>query len=371
MKRLAIITSHIIQYQLPFFKEISRQKNITPFFFAGSNHGLKKNSYDKNFQNITQWKRKIEIKNFYISKKNNDINSFFIYYSNLYKILKQKKIDSILILGWNKLIFWQAIFFALITKTKISLRVENNLEHKQNIIKKGIKYIIFPIFFKIFYKFFYIGTLNKRFYLNYKVKKKKLFFSPYSVDNFFFQKEKKINSLKKKTINFIFVGKFIERKNVKIILEVAKELNEYRDIKFNLVGNGPLYQRYLDYKKKNKLKQVNFIGFQNQSQLINNYYKNDILILPSKYETWGLVVNEAMAAGLFCLVSNQVGSRYDLIIKKKTGLIFKYNSLKDLKDKILYLKKNYSKLKKFRKKIFITINKYSIKNSVKNLINEI
>ena len=61
-------------------------------------------------------------------------------------------------------------------------------------------------------------------------------------------------------------------------------------------------------------------GYKNQYQISKLYKKNDILILPSAYETWGLVVNEAMAAGLPCIVSNKVGCRYDLVKNGKTGL---------------------------------------------------
>ena len=47
---------------------------------------------------------------------------------------------------------------------------------------------------------------------------------------------------------------------------------------------------------------------------------NHVLILPSTYEPWGLVVNEAMAAGMPVLVSNEVGAHYDLVDGNDTGL---------------------------------------------------
>src|SRR5207248_580451 len=58
---------------------------------------------------------------------------------------------------------------------------------------------------------------------------------------------------------------------------------------------------------------VKFMGFVNQSQLPETYRAADILVLPSEYEPFGLVVNEAMACGLPAIVSDQVGARFDLV----------------------------------------------------------
>jgi glycosyltransferase involved in cell wall biosynthesis len=55
-------------------------------------------------------------------------------------------------------------------------------------------------------------------------------------------------------------------------------------------------------------------GFVNQSELPSYYHAADILVLPSEAEPWGLVVNEAMAAGVLPVVSDRVGSAPDLVV---------------------------------------------------------
>jgi glycosyltransferase involved in cell wall biosynthesis len=68
---------------------------------------------------------------------------------------------------------------------------------------------------------------------------------------------------------------------------------------------------------------VSFAGFLNQSAIASAYAASDCLVLPSDHgETWGLVVNEAMACGLPAVVSDLVGCREDLIIEGKTGLSY-------------------------------------------------
>ena len=59
---------------------------------------------------------------------------------------------------------------------------------------------------------------------------------------------------------------------------------------------------------------ASFAGFLNQSEIPGAYVAADVLVLPSESETWGLVVNEALACGLPCVVSDACGSAEDLVI---------------------------------------------------------
>jgi glycosyltransferase involved in cell wall biosynthesis len=76
---------------------------------------------------------------------------------------------------------------------------------------------------------------------------------------------------------------------------------------------------------------VLFVGFQNQRLLSPYYHAADLLVLPSQYsETWGLVVNEALAHGLPCVVSTAVGCAEDLVRPGHTGEIFPVGSVSGL-----------------------------------------
>jgi glycosyltransferase involved in cell wall biosynthesis len=67
---------------------------------------------------------------------------------------------------------------------------------------------------------------------------------------------------------------------------------------------------------------VRFLGFVNQSGLPETYVASDILVLPSEYEPFGLVVNESMLCRCPVIVSDRVGARFDLIEDGKTGYVF-------------------------------------------------
>jgi glycosyltransferase involved in cell wall biosynthesis len=69
------------------------------------------------------------------------------------------------------------------------------------------------------------------------------------------------------------------------------------------------------------------MGFQNQLQTRDWYYAADLLVVPSQFETWGLVVNEAFSCGLPALVSDSCGVANDLVEQEKTGLIYPVGDL--------------------------------------------
>jgi len=106
--------------------------------------------------------------------------------------------------------------------------------------------------------------------------------------------------------------------------------NEYRlrvPIHLLIVGDGAL--REMIQAKADCLRGsvgrtcVTLTGFLNQSEMPKAYAAADCLVLPSDAgETWGLVVNEAMASGLPAIVSDHVGCGADLIERQTTGNIF-------------------------------------------------
>jgi glycosyltransferase involved in cell wall biosynthesis len=362
-KNLAIITTHPIQYQVPLFKTLSKFKKINSYVLYGCNQGINKKKMDKDFNKRFFWNiPMLKGYKYFFSKKNSDYDSWFLRFINLSDKLKKINCNCILILGWNKLLYFQAILYAIQNKIPILLRAENNLKSEDSMLKKILKKIIFRFFFSLFKSIYYIGKLNKYFYLYYGVKKSKLYSTPYFVDNNFFYNKK----IKKKSrdFNVLFVGKFIRRKRPFDIIKLAEILKYYKSINFTMVGDGPLLLECKKFVKKKFLNNISFTGFQNQRQMKSVYSKTDILINTSSYETWGLVVNEAMAAGLPCIVTDRTGCAADLIKKNKTGYIYRVGDLCSLKKYILKIYNN----EKFYLRMSINANNIIKKNSIENTV---
>ena len=118
----------------------------------------------------------------------------------------------------------------------------------------------------------------------------------------------------------LFVGKLVPSKRPTNIVRAAARLERGASVVF--VGSGALEGelRTLAVELGVDLK---LIGFLNQTELGEAYAIADCLVLPSDYpETWGLVVNEALATGLPCVVSNAVGCAPDMIRDGESGYVY-------------------------------------------------
>ena len=117
-------------------------------------------------------------------------------------------------------------------------------------------------------------------------------------------------------IRLLFVGRLSEEKNILNMISTLKS----SDFNFNLsiVGTGPQQSKVKDLIKGKS--NFNYLGGQTPDELKSIFSEHDVLILPSKAEPWGLVVNEAINFGLAVLVSNSVGCHHELV--RNNGEIF-------------------------------------------------
>jgi glycosyltransferase involved in cell wall biosynthesis len=107
--------------------------------------------------------------------------------------------------------------------------------------------------------------------------------------------------------HFIYVGQLIPRKNVDTLLQALAAMRGISDT-LTIVGTGPLdddLRRLTD--ELGLADKVRFEGHQDIDELIDSYAATDTLVLPSTEEVWGLVVNEALSAGLSVVVSDRCG----------------------------------------------------------------
>lgn len=127
-----------------------------------------------------------------------------------------------------------------------------------------------------------------------------------------------------RTFCFLFAGKLQPKKRPFDLLEALRLLQVdplATPVHLLLVGTGPLEEACRALAAQHRLP-VSFAGFLNQSEMPSAYAVADSLVLPSDHgETWGLVVNEAMACGLPAIVSDQVGCAEDLVLEGRTGLV--------------------------------------------------
>lgn len=151
---------------------------------------------------------------------------------------------------------------------------------------------------------------------------------------------------------FISVGSLIDRKGYDLFLKAINDLN-IEDTLFLIIGSGEKKEEYEQFIKNNKLNNVRLLGFKSKKEVFDLYKLSDAFFLPSREDTWGLVINEAMANGLPIISSNEVVAARELLdndclynpidTTKLKDLIVRFN---ELNDKELYEigKKNLNKI---------------------------
>lgn len=141
-------------------------------------------------------------------------------------------------------------------------------------------------------------------------------------------------------LKILYVGSLSLRKNVGLMLDAA---NGLPSLEIGIVGDGDCKDKLLR-KSKNYTLSAKFYGTQKMEEIPNIMEQYDILILPSLYDGWGAVINEAMTLGLYVICSQACGASA-LIRNIKDGMIFKNNSVDNLRSCIIRSQNNKDMLR--------------------------
>jgi len=125
-----------------------------------------------------------------------------------------------------------------------------------------------------------------------------------------------------KQYDFIFVGSFIKRKGLDLLLSAIQEMGD-EAIRYCIVGSGELEQDVISVQKRNT---ITLLKNQTHQQLCDLYNQSRFFILPSRKEPFGLVATEAMFCSTPAIVSN-VGGLKDQVKEGVNGLILKDHSV--------------------------------------------
>lgn len=113
---------------------------------------------------------------------------------------------------------------------------------------------------------------------------------------------------------FLFCGQMIERKGIDLLLEAFQRLAEkYAQVKLLLLGREAGLQTLLKPLPETTRARIIYAGFQPPDELPRYFAQADVFVLPSRHDGWGVVVNQALGAGLPIVCSDAVGAGHDLI----------------------------------------------------------
>jgi glycosyltransferase involved in cell wall biosynthesis len=388
MQKLAIVATHPVQYNAPWFSLLSQSPVVEPKVFYTWGQSAEGAKYDPGFGKIINWDIPLLEGYNYRFVKNTSDDPGSHHFRGIINPALTDEIrawypDAIMVIGWSFHSHLQCIRY-FHKRIPVFFRGDSTLLDE----KPGIKKFIRRSFLKWVYSqidyAFYVGQANKNYFMGNGIKEHQLFFAPHAIDNNRFAEpsaefeKKALDERRNIGINdndlvLLFAGKLEEKKNPALLLELARTLPD-ENLKFIIVGNGQLESKLKENVKDDE--RIIFLDFQNQQQMPVVYRMGDVFILPSKGpgETWGLAVNEAMACSRPVMVSERAGCAADLVKQRENGIIFDPENIGICVSFLKDLLQNRGRIKIMGKASFNIIQGYSfggIISSVENVMKRV
>jgi glycosyltransferase involved in cell wall biosynthesis len=201
------------------------------------------------------------------------------------------------------------------------------------------KQTLLKIFFRNVKAFLAIGSQSLAFYRELSIPEARLFLAPYSVDSQYYIRQSAFYRAQKEELKaklgiperlpvILCVSMLIPRKRPMDLLMVFQQLRNKAVLVF--VGDGPLKRSLEDYTSAAGLQYVLFLGFCPPEEIPQYYAIADIFVLPSSYEPWGLVVNEAACCCLPIVTTSRVASAADLVRHGRNGFVYPAGDVESL-----------------------------------------
>lgn len=335
--RLLIVTSHPIQYQAPLFRSLAAARDLDPevLFLTlpdaaqqGEGFGLAF-AWDQPLCEGYRWRQAV-------LRAGADLAGGFRGLRVRHPLREldggDRPADAVLVMGWQVEGLVQMLAAARRRGLPVLLRGDSGDQPPRPWAVRRLHRLLLAQASAVLT----VGEANDRFYRANGVPEDRRFASPHVVDNDFFAAGaarwapqrpalRRRWGIPPQAFCFLFAGKLQRKKHPLDLLDALARLRPDSGgpaVHLLMVGSGELEQACRERVAAAGLP-VSFAGFLNQGDIASAYAVSDALVLPSDHgETWGLVVNEAMACGLPAIVSDQVGCADDLVQEGETGLVF-------------------------------------------------
>lgn len=193
------------------------------------------------------------------------------------------------------------------------------------------------------------GRLGKQYFQKYGADPDRIYFAPYEPD---YEAIAAVADVAVKAVctelqlrgdrkRLIYAGRLVRRKRIDLLIAAFADIADQRpDWDLLIVGQGVEEEKLLAMAPATLLggtePRIRWLPFVvDPDKLVAVYRACDIFVLPSEYEAWGLVVNEAIAAGLAVVASDVVGAAHELVDEGVNGFIFQSGDVGELSEKML------------------------------------
>ncbi|HSY49333.1 MAG TPA: glycosyltransferase family 4 protein [Thermoanaerobaculia bacterium] len=336
-QRLAIIASHVIQYQDPFFRLLAADPEIDLTVLYLSNAGAQ--TYrDEDMGTTLRWDVDLLTGYHHLFLRNlaDNSNRGWTRHINpgLVPALLRGHYDMVIfMLGWGSISAMLGILTCRLAGIPFFLYGDSSFPPPEDSVRPRIRARLLRLLFRNTTGFMVSGVLNAGYYRHYGADPSHFFLLPWAVDNERFEKashfatgerERMRESLgiQPDQIVFVFSAKLVERKDPMTLLRAYEQMRDRDRAVILFLGDGILRELLESHAREHQLSGARFAGFVNQSELPKYYGLADVFVLPSTYEPRGAVINEAMACGLPVIVTDRCGSVGDIVLEDENAFIY-------------------------------------------------
>lgn len=343
--RLAIVASHVIQYQAPLFRRLAKHPAIDLTVFYCSEAGAA--TYrDADMNSSVQWDvdllsgyRSVVLRNISPSSR---LHGTGLINPGLPLALAGGNFDAVIFMqGWGAVSYWLGFAACILRGIPFMLYGDSNEVPAADSARSRLRARILRWLFARASAFLVSGKFNADYYRAYGGDESRFFHVPWAIDNDRFAAASALTSEERNELRsrhgvspdriaILFSGKLVARKAPFDLLRAFAAMRSRQRAALLFAGDGELRADLEAFVREQHLDNVHFLGFVNQALLPQIYGMSDVFVLPSHFEPRGAVVNEAMAAGLPCVVTDRVGSSGDIVRNGVNGFVYQAGDVKGL-----------------------------------------
>lgn len=379
MKKLAIITSHPIQYNAPWFRHLAAQPGIDLKVFYLWDFGVT-SRVDPGFEQAVTWD--IPLLDGYAYELVPNVSCdpgthHVLGLQNPELTARVRKFDpaAVLMMTYNYasthrfLWTWRA--------SPLLFRGDSHDLVPRVGLKELVRSAGLSLMMRRFSGFLSVGQANRLYFLHHGVPESRLFFAPHAVDNARFTADREATLLAAAAFRrelgipegeavILSASKFEPKKRLKDLIR-AFLTADLPGAGLLLVGSGPGEGELRALAANHP--RIRFAPFQNQRQMPRTYAAGDLFVLASQgpNETWGLSVNEAMCLARPILVSDHVGCANDLVQSGKNGLVFPNGQVPALASCLEHALKDRALLRTWGERSLAIVSRYSYVQTTEGL----
>lgn len=334
--RVLFVASHPVQYMAPIFRRLAAEPQLEMHVAYCALKGAEA-ALDPEFGTDIQWD--VPLLDGYswshVPNRGSGKESFLgLFNPGLWMLIRQGKYDAVVsFVGYVRATFWIACLAAKFSRAAFLFGTDATslAPRDRRSWKVSVKKLFWPWLFRLADQVIVPSSAARDLMLSLGLAVDRVSLTPYCVDNnWWVEQAKKVDrnavrsswGVARSDPVILFSAKLQPWKRpLDLLRAFAKATLPNAFLVF--AGEGPLrHQIEAEAVSLGVASRVRMLGFANQSQLPAIYASSDFLVLPSEYEPFGVVVNEAMCCGCVPLASDASGAARDLVRPVSQDLVF-------------------------------------------------